>query len=116
LNGVLNLSVSDGWWEEAYNQDIGWAIGDAGRHFASDEIRDEEDARSLYHVLDQEIVPLYFERGADGIPHAWLERCKKSIVTLAPRFSTRRMLKEYCVYYAHALAGAPMDRVPVKEM
>lgn len=96
LNGVLNFSVLDGWWREAYNGQNGWAIGD-DVDYENPDLQDQNDAESLYFILENEIVPLYYrERSADGLPGDWIARCKESIRTLAPQFSTRRMLKEYC--------------------
>ncbi|HZQ05007.1 MAG TPA: alpha-glucan family phosphorylase [Anaerolineae bacterium] len=115
LNGVLNFSVLDGWWAEAYNGGNGWAIGDANREYGSDWEQDSADALSLYETLEKEIVPLYYERDGDGIPHGWLEKSKTSICTIAPLFSTRRMLKEYCVYYVRAITAAEMGPRVVKE-
>jgi starch phosphorylase len=95
LNGVLNFSVLDGWWREAYQEGIGWAIGD-GPESQDSEAQDAADAESLYDTLENEILPLYYlERSADNLPREWLARVKESIRTLAPRFSMRRMLKQY---------------------
>jgi starch phosphorylase len=92
MNGGLNLSVLDGWWEEAYEPDLGWAIatppGDPGA-------QDEHDADALFGLLEREIIPLFYERDADGIPRRWLASVKRSMARLIPRFSTRRMLGEY---------------------
>ncbi len=108
LNGVLNFSILDGWWAEGFNGKNGWAIGDPKKEYASEAEQDADDARSFYETLENEIVPLYFQRDEDQIPHAWLERCKESIVTLAPMYSTRRMLREYCVYYVRAMAAGEL--------
>jgi starch phosphorylase len=95
LNGVLNFSVYDGWWREGYNGQNGWAIG-KDKDYDNQELQDKEDAASLYDVLEKEIVPLYYqERSADGLPAEWVARVKESIRTLAPQFSTRRMVSEY---------------------
>jgi starch phosphorylase len=94
LNGVLNFSVLDGWWREAYNGLNGWAIGKDEDADAPDQ-QDRSDAESLYDTLEHEIVPLYYERDPKEISHGWLARVKESIKTILPRFSTRRMLKEY---------------------
>ncbi len=94
LNGVINFSVLDGWWREAYNGSNGWAIGDDPGLDA--EVEDEADATSFYDVLENQIIPLYYtERNADNTPLEWLAMMKKSIQTITPQFSTRRMLKEY---------------------
>ncbi len=94
INGVLNCSVLDGWWREAYNGRNGWAIGD-DQDYASPEAQDDADARSLYSLLENEIIPLYYERDGRDIPQEWLERVKESMRSIIPTFNTRRMLKEY---------------------
>ncbi|MEN6394403.1 MAG: alpha-glucan phosphorylase, partial [Anaerolineaceae bacterium] len=95
INGVLNFSVYDGWWREAYNGMNGWAIG--GDYDIEDQERqDEADAASLYDLLEKEIVPLYYrDVNAEGMPIEWMVRMKESIRTLSPQFCNRRMLKEY---------------------
>lgn len=95
MNGVLNFSVLDGWWREGYNGQNGWAIGDE-TEYESPEMQDAADAQSLYDTLENEIIPLYYdERSADDLPGEWIAKIKESIRTLSPRFSIRRMLKEY---------------------
>jgi starch phosphorylase len=95
LNGALNLSALDGWWREGFNGRNGWAIGDE-REYSDPAVQDAADAESLYHLLEDEIIPLYYlERSADRLPGEWLGRVKESIRTLGPRFSMRRMLREY---------------------
>jgi len=94
LNGVLNFSILDGWWREGYNGRNGWAIGDE-TDYEDPELQDEKDAQSLYKVLEDEIVPLYYQRSSGNIPVEWIARMKESIRTLAPAFSMRRMVKEY---------------------
>jgi starch phosphorylase len=94
LNGVLNFSVLDGWWREAFNGDNGWAIGpDAD---LDSQVQDEADAESLYDTLENEIIPLYYnERDPNDVPVKWVQRMKETMRTITPQFSTRRMLKEY---------------------
>jgi starch phosphorylase len=94
LNGVLNFSVLDGWWREAYNGRNGWAIGE-DKDPQAPEIQDQADALSLYSTLENEIIPLYYDRNADLIPMDWIEHMKNSLRTITPQFSTRRMVKEY---------------------
>jgi starch phosphorylase len=95
MNGALNFSVLDGWWREGFNGNNGWAIGEE-REYSDQNAQDDADSRSLYDTLEKEIVPLYYEsRTADNLPHGWLEKMKESIRTMAPQFSTRRMLTEY---------------------
>ncbi len=95
LNGTLNFSVLDGWWAEGYNGRNGWAIGDDTEYASTDE-QDAADSASLYDTLENEIVPLYYnKRSADGLPGDWIERIKECIKSLAPTFSMTRMVKNY---------------------
>ncbi len=95
MNGVLNFSVLDGWWREGYNGKNGWAIGQDGDMPDLGE-QDAADAESLFAVLENEIVPCFYgSRSPDNLPIEWITRIKESIRTLAPQFSTRRMVKEY---------------------
>jgi starch phosphorylase len=107
VNGVLHLSILDGWWIEGYNGINGWAIGDAAR--GAD--RDADDARELYDILEREVVPLYYTVSEDGFPHMWVKKMKEAIRYTAPRFSARRMLKEYVRQgYEPALAGSTIHQ------
>ncbi|HXV77053.1 MAG TPA: alpha-glucan family phosphorylase [Candidatus Polarisedimenticolaceae bacterium] len=91
FNGTLNLSVLDGWWAEAYDGTNGFAIeGSPG----GGEADDERDAAALFDLLERQVVPLFHERGADGIPHGWIARVKASLRTICPRFCATRMLDE----------------------
>ena len=104
LNGALNFSVLDGWWREAYNGHNGWAIGE-DKEVESLNVQDAQDAESLYTTLENEIIPLYYERDQTDISHGWVARIKESLKTNVWRFSTRRMLKEYVErLYVKALA------------
>jgi starch phosphorylase len=94
LNGALNFSVLDGWWREAYNGGNGWSIGE-DRDLGSPSVQDEEDVDSLYETLEKSIIPLYYERDQNDISQEWVSRIKESLKTNIPRFSTRRMVKEY---------------------
>ncbi|WP_367359847.1 alpha-glucan family phosphorylase [Syntrophus sp. (in: bacteria)] len=95
-NGVLNLSISDGWWAEGYDGENGWTIGPVVRdHLEDDAGADEEDALSLYSMLENSVIPLFYDRDTAGIPDKWIAMIKRSIHTLAPRFNTERMLQEY---------------------
>jgi starch phosphorylase len=94
MNGVLNFSVLDGWWREAYNGLNGWAIGEDAT--LDEEIQDQADAESLYTTLEKEIIPMYYsERGREDIPQDWIARIRESLRTVTPLFSTRRMVKDY---------------------
>jgi starch phosphorylase len=94
FNGGLNMSVLDGWWPEGYRGDNGWAIG-KGEVYEDIEYQNEIESRAIYDLLEKEVVPLYYERGSDGIPRGWLACMKASIETLCPTFSTERMVQEY---------------------
>ncbi|MFN2281570.1 MAG: alpha-glucan family phosphorylase [Anaerolineales bacterium] len=94
LNGVLNFSILDGWWREGYNGHNGWAIG-TDESNPDTQFQDDMDAEDLYDTLENEIVPLYYERSAGDLPLEWISRVKESIRTLAPEFSMRRMVKAY---------------------
>ena len=95
LNGVLNFSVLDGWWREGYNGKNGWPIGD-DTEYPDPNQQDEIDSKDIYETLENEIVPLYYQsRSADNLPNEWIARIKETIRSNAPRFSTRRMVKEY---------------------
>jgi starch phosphorylase len=94
LNGVLHMSVRDGWWDEGYDGSNGWAIGDVVKA-ATNEEEDRADAESAYRILERDVVPMFYMRDRQGIPHGWMHMVKESIRTLAPRFCTRRMMKEY---------------------
>jgi starch phosphorylase len=95
FNGVLNFSVLDGWWREGYNGENGWAIGD-DREYPDTETQDAADAISLFDTLEKSIVPLFYDRDSQtDIPLGWMRMMKESIRSLAPMFSTSRMLKEY---------------------
>jgi starch phosphorylase len=105
-NGVVNFSVLDGWWDEGWTEDNGWAIG--GRESNEDEgAQDWADAMDLYRLLEQEIVPAYYERDAKGLPSAWAGLMRRSMATTLWRFSTTRMLQEYAeqLYLPAAVGG-----------
>jgi glycogen phosphorylase len=93
VNGGINLSVLDGWWEEAYAADIGWAIGDGDE--LDDVARDRRDASQLLDVLETRVVPEFYERDASGLPRRWLERIRASLSKLTPVYSSNRMLQEH---------------------
>jgi starch phosphorylase len=96
LNGGLNLSILDGWWAQAYDGTNGFAIGAGGEH-ADWEHQDRSDMQALYEALENEVVPLYYDRNKEGVPHGWVARQKNAIRTLAWRFSARRMLVDYAL-------------------
>jgi starch phosphorylase len=94
LNGVLNLSILDGWWAEAYDGTNGFAIGGGASH-VDEHITDQRDAESLYQVLEKQVIPLYYDRDVDGLPRAWIRMMMNSISSLAWRFSAHRMVADY---------------------
>lgn len=95
LNGTLNFSVLDGWWCEGYNQKNGWVIGD-DKEYADPNDQDKEDAESIYHILEDELIPLYYQTRTGGdLSEKWVSKIKESIRSCAPQFSTRRMLRQY---------------------
>jgi starch phosphorylase len=99
-NGGLNVSILDGWWAEAYAPGTGWAIG-AGEEYPDSEAerQNEIEAQALYNILENDVVPLFFSRGRDGLPRDWIAMVKHSMKTLAPVFNTHRMVQEYTRRY-----------------
>jgi starch phosphorylase len=93
LGGGLQLSVLDGWWAEAYDGSNGWAID--GRVDADHQAQDARDANALFELLERQVVPMFHERDAEGIPQRWVAMMRRSLVTHGPRFSATRMLREY---------------------
>ncbi len=103
INGVLNFSVLDGWWDEAYQPEIGWAIGDGTVH-EDEELGDKMDAESLYSTLEREIIPLFYARDAEGLPRQWIRMMKDSIITVGQHFSAHRMVMDYTkMFYSKAM-------------
>ena len=94
LNGQPNCSILDGWWAEGYNGKNGWAIGEE-REYHDQDVQAEADSLSLYQLLEEEIIPTYYDRGPDGIPHRWIAIMKEAMRTCAPTFSMKRMVKDY---------------------
>ncbi|MBA4066976.1 MAG: alpha-glucan phosphorylase [Isosphaera sp.] len=108
VNGGLNLSILDGWWCEGYDGDNGWAIG-AGEEYTDLTYQDEVESRALLDLIEQDIVPMFYRRGSDGVPREWIRRVKRSIMTLVPVFNTNRMVEEYaerCYVPSHRRAAA----------
>ncbi|HLX18584.1 MAG TPA: alpha-glucan family phosphorylase [Gaiellaceae bacterium] len=95
LNGVLNCSILDGWWAEAYSPAYGFAIEGAAGADAGEVEQDEGDADALFAVLEEKVLPAYYERDGEGLPAAWLALMRESIAELGPRFGTARMVAEY---------------------
>ena len=107
FNGVINLSVLDGWWGEGYRGDNGWAIKPASEKL-DDNRRNLEESRSLYEILQDRVIPLYYERSVMGFSHEWIRMAKRSIMTLLPVYNSRRMVGEYLTrfYVAACSRGA----------
>ena len=108
-NGGLNLSELDGWWAEAFADDVGWAIGD-GKERGEDPEWDAAEADALYTKLEQEIVPLFYNRDAHGLPVAWIARVRESMARLTPQYSADRTVREYTEKYYLPAASAYRDR------
>ncbi|MBZ0276160.1 MAG: alpha-glucan family phosphorylase, partial [Anaerolineae bacterium] len=99
-NGGLNCSILDGWWAEGYRPEVGWAIGN-GEEYPEHEWERQNyiESEALYNILEKDIIPLFYERGRDGLPRQWIGKMKNSMRTLAPYFNTHRMVQEYTTTY-----------------
>ncbi|MBN2002456.1 MAG: alpha-glucan family phosphorylase [Anaerolineae bacterium] len=93
-NGVLNLSILDGWWDEAYTPQVGWAIG-RGEMYEDQSYQDYVEAEALYEMLERDVVPLFYDRGRDKLPRGWIDKMRTCILALSHRFNTNRMVAEY---------------------
>ncbi len=110
-NGVINVSIGDGWWAEGYEGTNGWLI-DPGVTHDNHDAQDAADAEALYRLLEEQIVPCFYERDERGVPRRWIGMIKDAIRTVAPRFGTRRMVKEYVErMYEPAMRAADHDQV-----
>ena len=98
VNGVINFSVLDGWWAEGYNQNNGWTIG-SNAEYESYEAQDIADSQSMYHTLEDKIIPTYYEKDENGISKKWMEIMKESIISTGGNYSTSRMLVDYTNQY-----------------
>jgi starch phosphorylase len=110
LNGVPQLSTLDGWWAEGYDGPNGWAIPPA----PAGQDADAADAEQLYRLLENEVVPLFYERDAQGVPRGWTEKMRHALRTAGARFTAQRMVREYVTeYYLPAMRGEqPADDPP----
>jgi starch phosphorylase len=103
MNGVLNCSILDGWWDEAYQPELGWAIG-SGEEYGDTNLQDEIESKALYDLLEREIIPLFYQRGRDGLPREWIKMMKTCMSTIGASMSSHRMLMDYANrYYFPAL-------------
>lgn len=103
MNGVINLSILDGWWSEGYDGRNGWAIKPVADPDPAR--RDREEARALYEILQDAVVPLFYDVGPHGLSPGWVAMAKRSMVSLLPRFNTERMLGQYIEHYYRPAAG-----------
>ena len=103
MNGVLNLSVLDGWWYEGYKEGAGWALTEK-RTYDNQEYQDELDASTIYSLLENEIIPLYYARNSNGYSHEWVQFIKKSMALIAPKCTTKRMMDDYFDRFYNKLA------------
>ena len=120
MNGVLNLSILDGWWDEIYTPECGWAIG-SGEEYEDQELQDEIESKAVYDLLEREIIPLFYKRGRDGLPREWVRRMKASMARVGQQMNSHRMLIEYCEkFYFPALSKArdfaAADYAPAREI
>ena len=98
VNGGINVSELDGWWAEAYTPEVGWAVGD-GKEHGDDPSWDAAEANRLYDLLENEVIPLFYNRAADGMPTAWLKKVRESMAHLTPQYSAVRTVREYTEKY-----------------
>ena len=106
MNGVLNLSILDGWWDEIYTPESGWAIG-SGEEYEDQELQDEIESKAVYDLLEREIIPLFYTRGRDGLPRQWVQRMKAAMAQVGKEMNSHRMLIEYSEkFYFPALEKA----------
>jgi starch phosphorylase len=106
LNGALNLSCLDGWWDEGYDPEAGWAIGH-GEEYSDPKLQDEVEGKALFDLLEREILPLFYARGRDGLPRGWIRRMKASMSWVGRRFTSHRMLQSYAEqFYLPAMRRA----------
>ncbi len=115
-NGGLNCSILDGWWDEAYSPETGWAIG-RGEEYTDRDRQDDVESDALYTLLEQEIVPLFYDRGGDGIPHGWVMKMKSAMQIICPEFNSNRMVRDYVdrfyipgIEHTHAMAASTFRR------
>ncbi|MEW6363992.1 MAG: alpha-glucan family phosphorylase [Acidobacteriota bacterium] len=102
MNCGLNMSTRDGWWDEAAREGAGWSIGNAEK-YSDDELQDDIEGNVIYDLLEKEVVPLFYDRGKDGVPRGWTAMMRTSLRTLVPVFNSHRMVQDYCsVFYAPA--------------
>ncbi|MDJ0460748.1 alpha-glucan family phosphorylase [Streptomyces sp. H27-C3] len=118
LNGCLNLSVLDGWWDEWFEPDFGWAIPTADGAATDDDRRDELEANALYDLIEQRVAPRFYDRGPGGLPDRWIEMVRQTLVTLGPKVLAGRMVREYVerLYAPAAHARRSLDPDTAREL
>ncbi|WP_328968453.1 alpha-glucan family phosphorylase [Streptomyces sp. NBC_00239] len=111
LNGCLNLSVLDGWWDEWFEPDFGWAIPTADGHGTDEERRDDVEAAALYELIEQRVAPRFYDRSGGELPARWIEMVRRTLVSLGPKVLAGRMVREYVerLYAPAALAHRSLD-------
>ena len=97
-NGSLNLSILDGWWDEGYSLDFGWAIG-RGEEYTDNSFQDETESRDLYNLLEKQVIPLFYDQGSDGLPRGWIQKMRAGLRSLVPIFNSHRMVQDYSEKY-----------------
>lgn len=114
VNGGINVSELDGWWAEAYTPEVGWAVGD-GKEHGDDPSWDAAEANRLYDLLENEVIPLFYNRAADGMPTAWLKKVRESMAHLTPQYSAVRTVREYTEkYYIPAVVAYTEQTLSVR--
>lgn len=106
-NGALNMSILDGWWDEAAASHLGWSIGN-GETYVDQETQDTIESSAVYDLLENEIVPLFYDRGRDGLPRGWIRMMKEAMKGLCPVFNTNRMVHEYATRFYFPVAQRSM--------
>jgi starch phosphorylase len=100
VNGVINMSILDGWWYEAYKPEIGWAIG-SGEDYDSEKEQDQIESNALYDILEKEVIPLFYDTGNNGSPRKWIARMKEIMIAVCGQFNTDRMVNDYIAHFYH---------------
>ncbi|MCD6347964.1 MAG: alpha-glucan family phosphorylase, partial [Bacteroidales bacterium] len=108
MNGAMNFSVLDGWWCEGYREGAGWSLPEE-KIYEDQDFQDELDATTLYNILEQDIVTLYYERDEEGIPAGWVNHIKNTIAQVAPNFTTKRMIDDYSSKFYSILSSRCSD-------
>ncbi|QNE74830.1 alpha-glucan family phosphorylase [Streptomyces finlayi] len=118
LNGCLNLSVRDGWWDEWYEPDFGWEIPTADGSATDEDRRDELEANALYALIEDRVAPRFYDRDAEGLPERWVEMVRRTLATLGPKVLAGRMVREYVerLYAPAALARRSLDPAAAREL